>query len=656
MPAPPPPPVPQLSLGLISHDDGYPAKVASCEAVSAALQAILTRIDALVGADPAQVAPTRMHTLLASEIDRVAARTALASGWELVAPLPYGRRLNRAIAAAPRSPADARALLANTAPEDTDVEARAKEIAALEARARLFEIADQDESLAALFTAMLEEPGDPVRARAFALQHAEQVALAQRVMIEQSDLVIGFENGTTLDRMGGTSHAIAPALALGTPVLLIAPACPERWRVVATPEALAHLTYSESQQAAALKTVVRHALHPAGGEAGHGGDALARERWTGRSSPMWLGYRLIDRAFGPDYKAEGWKNSGPLLLTYEKPEDIAVGRGAAVLAASRALPGGDKSLVDQIEHEVLPDFAWADGISIWLSDAYRSGMIASFLLAALAVIVGISYQPLGYENEKWVFAGMELFLLAQIVFFLKAGRRQRWHQRWFDTRRVAEYLRHAPILLPLGIARPPGRWPRGSAVAWPEYHARHRLRRLGLPEVRISRAYLRAALGTLLEPHALAQRDYHRAKAVRLARVHHRLDHIAARFFVCAVVSVSIYLTIAALAAIGVLPADLPYRVAKVFTFLGVAFPTLGASLAAIRYFGDFERFAAISEVTAEKLDALAGRIRLLLNGPADAVDYRGVADLARAVDEITVAEIESWQAVFGGKHIALPA
>src|SRR5690606_16512826 len=81
-----------------------------------------------------------------------------------------------------------------------------------------------------------------------------------------------------------------------------------------------------------------------------------------------------------------------------------------------------------------------------------------------------------------------------------------------------------------------------------------------------------------------------------------------------------------------------------------------GASIAAIRYFGDFERFAAISEVTAEKLDAIALRIRLLLDGPADAVDYDAVAELAHAIDEVTVTEIENWQAVFGGKHIAVPA
>ena len=93
----------------------------------------------------------------------------------------------------------------------------------------------------------------------------------------------------------------------------------------------------------------------------------------------------------------------------------------------------------------------------------------------------------------------------------------------------------------------------------------------------------------------------------------------------------------------------------KLFTFLGVMFPTLGASIAGIRYFGDFERFAAISEVTAEKLDAVHLRIGLLLAAPDDALDYSAVAELVHTVDDIVVSEIENWQAVFGGKHITVP-
>ena len=49
-------------------------------------------------------------------------------------------------------------------------------------------------------------------------------------------------------------------------------------------------------------------------------------------------------------------------------------------------------------------------------------------------------------------------------------------------------------------------------------------------------------------------------------------------------------------------------------------------------------------------------RIGQLLAGPEAAIDYEGISRLAHRVDGIVVGEIESWQAVFSGKPMALPA
>jgi hypothetical protein len=91
------------------------------------------------------------------------------------------------------------------------------------------------------------------------------------------------------------------------------------------------------------------------------------------------------------------------------------------------------------------------------------------------------------------------------------------------------------------------------------------------------------------------------------------------------------------------------------FTFLGVLFPTLGGALAGIHYFGDFERFAAISEITAQKLGDVETRIALLLAAPDRDITYARVSGLAHGIDDIVVDEIENWQSVFGGKHITVP-
>jgi hypothetical protein len=282
-------------------------------------------------------------------------------------------------------------------------------------------------------------------------------------------------------------------------------------------------------------------------------------------------------------------------------------------------------------------------------------MVANFIFSALAVAAGLAYQPLGQDGNKWIFALVEFGLLYLILVVIWLGGRWRWHRRWFETRRVAEYFRHAPILLLLGVARPPGRWPKGADTSWPEYYARHGLRAPGLPQVRVTDEYLRVALGGMLDEHVVRQRDYHINKAQRLTMVHKRLDRLSVGLFQLAVLSVSIYLLLAGGAALGIIPHDWPHRVSRLFTFLGVMFPTLGASIAGIRYFGDFERFAAISEVTAKKLDTVHKRIQILLGAEDGKLNYARVSELAHIVDDIVVTEIENWQAVFGGKHITVP-
>jgi hypothetical protein len=315
----------------------------------------------------------------------------------------------------------------------------------------------------------------------------------------------------------------------------------------------------------------------------------------------------------------------------------------------------DPELPPQIATGVLRPFAWADGVSSWLSDAYRGGMVASFFLSAFAIIGGIAYLPFASVDAKWGFAAFEFLLLAAIIAIFMTGKRRRWHERWFETRRVAEYFRHAPILLLLGAARSTGRWPRGADGNWPECYVRHALRAIALPQMQVTSPFLREALALMRDHHVEPQRRYHQGKAQLLQRAQHNLDRLSEFLFLLAVISVALFLAIKGGAVLGWLPSNWPHDSAKAFTFLGVLFPTLGGAFAGVHYFGDFERFAAISEISAEKLDDVATRINLLLAAPDSEIIYARVSVLAHAIDAIVVDEIENWQAVFGGKHITVP-
>ncbi len=658
----PHPPRARLSLGVTGHRQSHPAYSANLTRIETTLKRVLDLMDAALAETSPPFgeasAPVRMHTLLAEGADQLCAHAALARQWELVAPLPFGRALNVAINALPTNAEDARALLDGAAPADAATANRAEAIRDLQSRAHLFELADADTRITRAYLAMHDAPSDANAANIYDADASQRVALAARIIIEQSDIIIAIWDGARTTFVGGTGHTVAAALALGGNVVWIDPAAPEDWRILGAPEALAtlHAAPPPADREGQLKRLVAQAISSGAlGSKGHaptsdGIHSLDSSHWRARSNPVWHAYRRVEALFSGEKATNPWRD---LQQTYERADAIAHGSGARVLAAISDMPGADATLPERVASMVLARFAWADGISSNLSDLYRSGMSVNFALSALAIICGIAYLPLVGSAWKWPFALFEFVLLAAIVAITWQGQRRRWHGRWFETRRVAEYLRHAPILLALGAARAPGSWPEGAETSWPEHYARHAMREVGLPKAVVTSSYLRAALTTILDVHVSTQRDYHRAKAKRLSNVHNKLDKLSEKLFQIAVASVAIYLFIAAVAAAHFIEKDAFKALSNLFTFLGVALPTLGGAIAGIRYFGDFERFAAISEITAGKLDAVHDRIALL--APVDALDYGAVAELAHAADEIVVSEIENWQAVFGGKHITVP-
>lgn len=651
----------RLNIGVTGHRADHPSYTPHAARIEAAMHGVLDLIGRIVASMTppfgAPFAPIRMHSVMADGTDQLAAREALARGWEIVALLPFGRALNCAINAHPRSLADAQALLTGAAAEDGTVQDRAETIRSLVARAHVFELADVDDRTTVRLLDMHASPGDAAKAEVFRADRSARVALAGRLAVEQSDLLIAVWDGVRTNLVGGTGHTVAAALDSGTPVLWIDPADPDAWRILGAPESLVTLRDDDDagDRGAMLRDIVAAALLPGSSVPAtgtqQGAAALAAGKWQAQSDPLWHAYRWIERRFGG-----GAVGRGGLSQTYETPAQVVTGSGAGVAQALGALPDADTGFTDRVLLGVLGRFAWADGISAHLSDTYRGSMVVNFVLSAAAVISGVAYLPFVGSEWKWPFAAFEVLLLGAILAITWIGQRRRWHGRWFETRRVAEYLRHAPLLLSLGAARAPGRWPRSADAAWPEHYARHALREAGLPRVSITRAYLRAALTGLIAPHVAAQRAYHAAKAQRLAAAHHNLDRLSERSFQLAVAAAAGFLLIAAANALGWVD-DRPFSVlAKVFTFLGVALPTFGGCLAGIRFFGDFERFAAISRVTAAKLETVERRITLILRAPDSALDYASVTALAHATDDIVVSEIENWQSVFEAKQITVPA
>lgn len=653
---PPSPPHIRLSIGVTGHRErhvGYSEKAAGIERVIAAIFKIVddaaNSVPLLFGSDC--LAPTRLHTLLVDGTDQMAAHLALEREWEVVTPLPFGRNLNLAINSAPKNADDARAMLDGEPIGDEGTSRRAAAITAVSDRAHILELADQDERIAELYLAKLESPDDFAKATAFEQESAKRAALAGRIVIEQSDVLVAVWDGQSTANIGGAGDMVATALNQGSPVVWINPNDPDRWQILYSPESLAthELPGAPQDQNIALALIVKNIFCPEDMRES-GLPAFLKEKWHDSSSRHAHAFRRVGALFDG-----GGKPFRTLVQTYEKPEEIAIGTGAKLLDVTRDIAHADPALPGKIDGIAMQNFAWADGISCRLSDNYRSGMIINFLLSAFAIVGGILYLPLVPAEQKWFFALFEFLLLLGIVVITYCGQKYRWHGRWFETRRVAEYFRHSPLLLILGAARPPGQWLRGTVTSWPEWYVKQSLRCIGLPQAKITAPYLRSSLSALLECHVTPQRDYHFEKSKRLKAVHHNLDRFSEALFGLAVLSVATYLLLKGFSAAGWMDGALVLKLSKSFTVLGVLFPTFGAAIAGIRYFGDFERFAAISEVTAQKLDTIQNRADQLLEAPNSAIDYALVSALVHAADEVVVSEIENWQAVFGGKNITVP-
>lgn len=655
----------RFHVGVTGHRFTNPVYAQNRDAIAAVVDQIFETLEIVASqtsGSSTQAIPIRVHSLLVDGFDQNAAQQALSRGWSLVAPLPFGVTLNTAINARPHDLGEAQFLLTQKGICGAQTQERAQQINALISAATCFELAEQDDYIAHLFLETKRAPANSASAQAFAFAASQRVEMAARVMIEQSDVVIGVWDGANTSFTGGTGHTIALALTLGVPVLWIDAAMPTRWHLLRSPEDLAD-RQSQARQNPPLDSIFEDLIlsakgnttsHQKGKKADHleGINALLGDTWRPHSQKRWHAYRRVEAIFGDQTFGNRFKS---LRQTYESPQQILTGSAAPTLEAALALPTQERAFVDAIGTKVLGRFAWADGISARLSDSYRSGMVMNFMFSAFAIAGGIAYLPFASSAQKWRFALFELALLVAIVAIIWVGQKRRWHGRWFETRRVAEYLRHAPILLALGIARPAYLWPSGTHTSWPESYVRHTLRDIGLPGVTITTDYIHNALARLLKPFVAGQIRYHDSKAKRLARVHHNLDRLSERLFQLAIASVSVYLVLYGAGALKIINPDVPYQLSKLFTFLGVLLPTFGGAIAGIRYFGDFERFSAISAVTARKLETIDARIAILLKAPRTSLTYAQAAELGHATDDIVIGEIESWQAVFSGKHMTVP-
>jgi hypothetical protein len=280
-------------------------------------------------------------------------------------------------------------------------------------------------------------------------------------------------------------------------------------------------------------------------------------------------------------------------------------------------------------------FQWWDRAAVEAAQAFRSAVIVNFALAALAIVLAAT-SVLGGPH-KWLFVLAEILtILALLANALSAGRR-RWHERWLESREVAELLRVATMLRQTGIGRgivagQDGSWIGRYAAAFTR----------ASPPVSADLSNVAEAAGPLVADVA-GQAAWNAATARRMHRVAHRIERFGEVLF-----------GIVLLAAVGWLwlhfaAPRLAHDLQFPLTAVTAGLPAIATASYGIRVILDFEGIAARALRMSSGFEDQLARWRA---GPKTAA---ALQDFARRAADIMLSDVAAWRLLAEGRRLTIP-
>lgn len=553
---------------------------AALDAVEAEARALFEREAALFDTLP----PTlTVVSPLADGADQMAAEAGLAKGWRLQSVLPFDRATYARDFAEPDEAAQFASLL-----ERSDC--------------------------------VLELPGDPD-------DDAEAYMMAGRATIAHCDVLIAVWDGRPPRGRGGTAEVVHLAVAQGTPVI----------HVPADGEAPMTLLWSGFDP-----NVVTRSGDDRGVRQPFEAELLGRMIGAVLTPPPESNERIFyNRFLGEKARRVRGRIEYPLLLaiagvakirsTHWRESKCAAAIDAEWQRFSTECSGHG---INAQLHLLERAYGWSDRLAGYYAQNFRSGHVFNFILAATAVLLGLSSFAL--PATKTAMAVIEFGVALAVIFNTRFGVSHEWHRRWLDYRQLAERLRPLRSLKLLGVAAPdaPGSITNPVPRRWIDWYAAGVWRAMGCPNGAIDRTRA-AKLAEAITCHEVTpQIDYHEASAKQIDTLDRRLEGIATVLFVLTLAS-SIFVIVA-------LQID-PHWVSDMsnwLTLLSAGLPAIGTAIFGIRFQGDFGGSAERSRSTAQTLRAIETQL----------VGAQG--DLARSADlfeqsaRAMLADLDEWRLV----------
>ena len=590
-----------LAVGVTGHRLARLQNV-DLQTLRATIAALLSRVrqsaDAVATQHAMHFASTvpkmRLVTALANGADTIAADAALSAGWQLDACLPFERNE-----------------YANDFADGTD-------------RENYQQLLTRTTSIFAL---------NGKRDEADAAYEA-----VGRVVLDQSDILIAIWDGDAGRGRGGTARVVAEAIGRHMPVIHIditESKAPELlWSGLADFE-IEQPTIDlvpRADAANVMSAVVSALAMPPGNPVDQ--RMLARfYRERSRSRTPALPYPFL------------LAMTGTRKLSRADMRPVAAEDCAAPLAAQLPKVLHDDRYGDALIKKLVARFGVADSAATYFAQIFRSGFVANFGLAAIAVLLALTGPLL--PDYKLPLILTELAVILIIFLNTRAGAKAGWHECWMDDRHLAEQLRSLAMTSALGnLNLRANAVDAGVIPGWVHWLARATARELGMPNATVDRAYLsnvHAATTRLIDD----QINYHRTNAARMHKLEHRLHRTGEILFGATIVAGIVWVVF----KLAGWPMNFGGAVGltEIVTALTTGMPALGAAIYGIRMQGDFAGIADRSEVTVVRLDRLKRALK------DDPLDYARLIARLRRLAEIMLADVEHWRTTYQARPLALP-
>lgn len=413
-------------------------------------------------------------------------------------------------------------------------------------------------------------------------------------VVEQSDLLLAVWDGLPPRGPGGTGDVVGHALERGLPVAIMPPsgAGPVEWRGAGTLEAL-------------LAAALLPPLDPDGFPAAMYADAPRAARWAGAF------VRWFERAV-----LLGVRPSAPDLPPPAPP-------AAGVLAS---------------EARLLPLFDPADRLAGLYAARFRAAGLLRYGLV-LPATLGAYVASFGPAPLRPFGFALQFASLVAVIAFSARGGWERAHRRYIAYRALAEYLRNARLLLPLGAAvQPPGAAVHQAQSAdWTAWYGLRAVRAAGLLPGRLDGGAT-AGAAAFVRAQAAGQVAYLLGRASRFDAIGRRLRRIGIGLFSCGVAAAALR-TAAMLAGGAPMP---PW-----FDETALILPALAPVFLGLLGFGEYGRLATRYRAVAAELQAQVATLDRAGSGRA------GVLRAARRIAEVMLAEGVDWQLLIKARTIS---